>query len=155
MKITQIEKKRTTTGKDKADVVLDGATKATIWGDFPKYADLAIGMEVEGELIPSKDPKYAPTLSPLKKTTQWGMSKPYAKGGVSQAERDKSIEKAQDRKAESIAYFNSVNSAISIVGKLMEYDKEKEWGGEDVKFGIKEWRDWFINEYDTWNNQPF
>ena len=152
------EKKTTSAGKDKMDATLkDQVTGITtqnvsIWQDFPGFRELMTGSTVEGDLIPAKDPKYGPSLSPLKKTTQWGMSKPYAKSGAVSALMDKkneNIKEAQERKSESIAYFNSVNSAISMMKTMDFADNER------CKEKIIYWRDWFISEYDKWNSQPF
>lgn len=51
---------------------------------------------------------------------------------------DQALRDAQYRKSLSIAYFNSVNSAIELA-------KVKQ--PEDIKEFIKEWRDWFIEEH--------
>ena len=151
------ERKRTTTGKEKLSASLkgeDGAITedATIWQDFPGFQELMTGHTVEGDLVPAKDPKYGPTLYPLKKTTAWGMSKPYLKSGAVSALMDKKaeqIEKAQDRKAESIAYFNSVNSAIALTQHVTS-----PLNIEEKKAELIYWRDWFLSEYDKWNSKP-
>lgn len=54
-------------------------------------------------------------------------------------EEDKILKDAQYRKSLSIAYFNSLNSAIELV------DKKK--SKTQLKKDIAYWRDWFIQEH--------
>ncbi len=150
-KITEISKSRTSTGKDKADVTLDYNVKATMWGDFPGFMSLEVGNEIEANLTPAKDPKYKPSLSPVTATTFNGGA--YRRsGGANEEVRAKNIEKAQDRKSESIAYFNSVNSAIALFnGDVTRHSAST----EEIKQVIVAWRDWFLDEYKKWNESPF
>jgi len=55
---------------------------------------------------------------------------------------EQALKDAQYRKSLSIAYFNSVNSAIALAGTMFP-DME----GVDAKEFIKEWRDWFLEEH--------
>jgi hypothetical protein len=59
----------------------------------------------------------------------------------------KYIAKAQDKKEESIAFFNSVNSAVNLLSK-MDFYKNR----EDLKEEIVFWRDWFYEEWVKRNN---
>lgn len=116
-KIEFLEKKTTSTGKEKADVSLTGADgqtiqSATIWGDFPDFANLAPGSTVRGTLTPAKDPRFGPTLYPPRpQTTRGGAS------GASTAAKTKVIEKAMERKEESIQKFQaSKEESIRLAG---------------------------------------
>lgn len=59
-------------------------------------------------------------------------------------ERQKKIEARCNLKDKQIAYFNSVNSSIALLGK-----------GASKK-DLIEWRNWFISEWQEWylNNVP-
>lgn len=57
-------------------------------------------------------------------------------------DNEKIIKDAQYRKGLSIAYFNSLNSAIELA-KVMFPDMP----GVDVKVFITEWRDYFLEEH--------
>lgn len=156
------EQKTTSTGKQKMDALLtnqetkEKTDKVTIWGDYPNFATLMTGHDVEGELVPAKDPKYGPTLYPPKpaQTTQQGAYR--GSGGMNKMmeTKAKNIEEAQKRKSESIAYFNSVNSAISLLAQaktMMSSGLDE----DSAKKFIIQWRDWFISEYEKWDSQPF
>ncbi len=79
-------------------------TNVTIWGNFPGYAELMSGHDVEGILIPAKDPKYGPSLSPIKTNVaprgNWGAKKDIVAGQLEvQSTITKNVERAQDRNA--------------------------------------------------------
>ena len=52
------------------------------------------------------------------------------------------LKDAQFRKGLSIAYFNSLNAAISLISTDKEYYDEKE-----LKEKITQYRDWFLDEH--------
>ncbi len=120
-----------------------------MWGDFPGYATLQVGSEIEANLTPAKDPKYKPSLSPVSTQTTYGGANRGYRGGSGM--KSEEIKQAQERKSESISYFNSVNSAISLVSK---FDMES-MGEAELRVKLVAWRDWFLEEYEKWNNQPF
>jgi hypothetical protein len=118
---------------------------------FPDFDSLQSGRDVEGTLWTSSAGKHY--LFPEKKPTPgvMGQRPAWAKkgGGVAAAQerKEEMIIKAQDRKEESIAYFNSVNSAIELLrGNL---PMETEGDIESLKQNIIYWRDFFYNE---WSN---
>ena len=53
-------------------------------------------------------------------------------------EKQKRIQESQSRTQRSIAFFNSVNAAISLLGN------------KATKKKIQEWRDWFYQEWMSW-----
>lgn len=157
------ERKRTTTGKDKLDCTLTDENKVqtsnvTIWGDWIGFQDIMVGHVVEGTLVPAKDPKYGPTLYPIKTSN---VGQPRASGGISKLmdKKAENIKEAQERKSDSIAYFNSVNSAINLVTKLLEPSLQNGTAipsEAELKVKIRVWRDWFIQEYEDYNTKaPF
>jgi len=155
-KIIWSEKKTTSTGKEKIDATLDDGQKTidkvTIWADFPNFAEIKTGHEIEGDLVTKQNGQYTNhTLYPVKvaTTSNFGRS-----GGVSKLmdKKAENIKEAQERKAESIAYFNSVNSAIALLSKMgIESMSESQ-----IRVNLVAWRDWFLKEYEDWNKgQPF
>lgn len=141
-KLYKIERVRTTTGKDKADIVLDNDVKATIWGDFPNFSTLEEGQDVEGDLIPAKDSKYSPTLSPVRATT--GGFKP--SGGMNKMikEKQEGIEKSQDRKEDSIKTSSSMRDAVQIT--LAELGNLKDH--TEYESRVLYWRKWLLDNWD-------
>lgn len=122
--------------------------KVSIWSDFPNFQNVTFGAVVEGDIVVNAK-GYASLYAPkAQKSSPGSFSSPIGGNKIEEV-RAKNIEKAQDRKAESIAYFNSVNSAIALL-KLGQLGSH-----EEIQRGIVFWRDWFISEYENWNNQPF
>jgi len=153
-KVEWVEEKVTSTGKKKLDITLvseegENIDGVTIWEGFPNFSAIKAGDELEGDLVSKQNGQYLnKTLYAPKPVNSSPGSKSGFTGGTKMMEQKaKNIEEAQKRKSESIAYFNSVNSAIALVGK----------DGSDintVKNNIIYWRDWFLAEYDKWNEQP-
>lgn len=154
------ERKTTSTGKEKLDCTLTDENKVqtsnvTIWGDWIGFNDIKVGHAVEGDIVPAKDPKYGPTLYPVKKvapTGSFGGPRGIAKA---QEVKGQQIKEAQERKSDSIAFFNATNSAIALVTKMTE--TQPVFPGEaEMKVKIRAWRDWFIQEYEDYNTKaPF
>lgn len=120
-----------------------------IFTSFKDYAKVMPGSEVEGK-ISEKDYQGKPSytlenLAPL----QYGASKA---GGYS-TKKGEEIKQAQQRKTESISYFNSVNSAISLV--TSQGYQPRPTGDAEIKEALVYWRDWFLKEFEKWDNQPF
>ena len=77
----------------------------------------------------------------VKRKTKRGQERHRPIGGR-RLENDK---EAQGRKEDSIAFFNSTNSAIAL---LKESIGTMDNG--DLKVALKEWREWFLSEYETY-----
>lgn len=109
---------------------------------FPNFDTLKADDEVEGELWQSEKGTWY--LFPPKPVS----NKPaFVGGGMKMMEQKaRNIEQAQERKAESISYFNSVNSAIALVSKF-DIDNMSE---AELKVKLRVWRDWFLSEYKDW-----
>lgn len=147
-KIDWIEQKPTSTGKPRAMASITGEdgkqiTDVTLWGSNWPIATLMPGMEVIGTYEEKQNGQY------LNKTLHPAMGdKPKGFGGsgikAAQERKGEMIKEAQDRKSDSIAYFNSVNSAISMMENV-HFEKI-----DDRKEFIIEWRDWFLAEYESY-----
>lgn len=152
--IEWLERKRTSTGKDKIDATLsDGKNSidVTIWDNFPNFTGLMAGQDVEGDVVTKQNGQYTnKTLYPVKVAT----TPKFGASGVSKLmdKKAEQIEKAQERKSESIAFFNATNSAITLVSKLgIESMSEAQ-----IRVSVVSWRDWFLKEYENWNaKEPF
>lgn len=103
-KIEFLERKRTSTGKDKIDATIRGEdgvnVEATLWGDFPNFGELKAGDTVDGLLKTASDPKFKPTLNPIKDYA----SRP------SFTPKTQVIKEAQDNKARQIAQAQDRNA---------------------------------------------
>jgi hypothetical protein len=129
----------------------DGSTvDATMFSSFPNYANIMTGHIIEANLKENDyNGKKSYVLDPI--MAQSPNSGAYrSSGGMSKMmeTKAKNIEEAQNRKSESIAYFNSVNSAITMYRALRELGVAIDNPREEI---IK-WRDWFLSEYEKWNN---
>lgn len=137
------ETKTTSTGKNVKNATLktENGTlmdKVSIWSDFPGWADIRPGSTVQGEI--RSNPKGYKSLSPGTFSAPAGGR---ASGAVSAANiTKKSVEEAQARKSESIAFFNSTNNAIALLSAIGMANLEQ----PTDKF-IVYWRDWFLSEY--------
>ena len=120
----------------------EGEKKVSIWPPFP-VDTLKPGDEVEGDLI-QNDKGYW-SLKPIK-ANPFANKPAWAKKDIAQAQERKAeyIEKAQDRKNESIAYFNAINSAIALMPILKDEFGFDETGAKSF---IPKWRDWFLSEW--------
>lgn len=137
------------------DVSINKRDKNNI--EFPNFDNLKAGDTISGEFWekPDKSKRY---LYPprIEKPVRGGSSF----GGVSKLmdKKAEQIEKAQERKSESIAYFNATNNAIAIVNEFSKSAIEKGliYTTSDKQKDIVEWRDWFLSEYERWNQKtPF
>jgi hypothetical protein len=108
---------------------------------FPNFDGIIPGAEIECEIWKSPAGKtymFAPRPQSASKVGGFG-------GGVKAAQERKEvmIEKAQERKSDSIAYFNSVNCSIELVSKR----GMSEMTDQDVELAVVQWREWFLSEY--------
>lgn len=150
----------TSTGKKKMDCELideSGVmTKATIWGDFQDFQNITFGSTVEGDIVPAKDPKYAPTLYPPKpvQTSNVGQSRGFGGGMGAKLMETKAnnIEKAQGNKEHSIKEASSMSNAVNLA--IAEYGT---FNGEEhlrptLEFLISKYRTWILNHWDLPSN---
>lgn len=123
----------------------------TLWPrDWPNVMN---GQTIEADLVPPKDPKYGPSLYPAKTYKRFESK---TSGAVTAAKiTSESVKEAQERKNESISYFNSLNSAIAILGPLNEQRElitPAEYQAELLKWRdilLDEWRKYEAADYKT------
>lgn len=147
--IEWLERKETSTGKTKYDATLKNEAgvvteKVTIWDSFPNFSDLKPGTVIDCDVVTKQNGKYTnvtayPSKNPNGTTRPQGMK-------AAQERKAEMIEKAQERKSESIAFFNATNNAIVL---LEAYNKNAEYpfSPEGAKKFITEWREWFLTEW--------
>lgn len=153
-KIEWMEKKTTSTGKEKADCSLKAGTETvenvTIWADFPDFANLMPGSTVKGTLTPAKDPRYGPTLYPPKSPKQAaGANFKQKMIDDTMTRKEGSIEKFQNSKEENIKLSAAERDAVMIVTTFYKdrFTTDLDEVMEDmVKQKIVMWRDWFLSD---------
>lgn len=156
--INWLERKTTSTGKDKADCTLKNGEeiidKVTIWADFPNFASLMAGQEINGILDIRTNGQYTnKTLKP-ELTQGWGGGKKQPSINISKLmdKKAENIAEAQGRKNDSIAYFNSLNSAIAFVGA-----NNKDFtmmSQEEAYNAVLKVRDLFLGEWHKYEADP-
>ncbi len=157
-KIIKLEKKGTKIGEIiKADLQnLDGVveTGVAIFNSFPNFSSLGVGSEVIGMITVKVNGQFTNKTLNEERTQGWGGGKKGPSINMNKLMEKKAeyIQEAQERKNESIAYFNAVNSAINAMGKYpygSMGDLEKGW-----KVHFIELRDWFLSEWQKYESDP-
>lgn len=117
---------------------------------FPGFDGIVEGAQIEGILWKSSQNKnylFPPKVS-LGRKVNASASPTFIK--EAQARKAQDIEKAQDRKSDSIAYFNALNSAIAL---LEAHSRSEGWVLKDdsaTKEFLVRWREWFLTEYEKY-----
>jgi hypothetical protein len=143
MKIITSEEKISAKGNKYKRIKVEGNdNELACFSTFSKYAEVVAGAEIDGTI---KEKEY----NGKKSYTLEDASQPksgFGGAGVKAAQERKEvmIEKAQERKSDSIAYFNSVNCAITLVSKHDVFEKMSD---QEVENAIVQWREWFLSEY--------
>lgn len=152
MKITPIQEKQ---WKDKTfwevTTVHEGQTiKASLWPPFASTLSVGQEVEVEGTLVQNDKGYWTIKGNPMGKRPDWAKRDPKA-----EEKRQENMKELQDRKSDSIAYFNSVNSAITLIGQLgyTQRDVREDDNGGALKNQIIFWRDWFLAQYKEWETK--
>lgn len=165
------ERKVTSTNKTKMDARLRGADgslieNVSIWGDFPNFAGLMNGGQVEGDLVPAKDPKYGPTLYPPRPQTTSGGA-PRSSGGAFKqkqieehtARKEMFIKETIGAKERAIQMAGAERDAVLLVttfyqpiwmkDPILEHELDKL-----IKDKVVFFRDWLLSD-DFTNTIPF
>jgi hypothetical protein len=165
IKIISSETKTSSKGNAYKKVSLnDGRdlNNVAVFPSFSQYEKVTAGSVVEGVV---KEKEYNGSKSYSLEDGNLG-KKPSGVGNMSKLMEKKAenIREAQERKEDSIAFFNATNSAVSIVLGLIEIkSKQKGSLGEDVseypdpaiiRKSIVDYRNWFLREYDDFKNPP-
>lgn len=152
--IIKLERKTTANGKNKIDADLqdfDGFVedKVTIWDDFPNFANLKMGNEVTGQVVAKVNGQYTNKSLYGERTEGWGGGKKAPSVNISKLmdKKAENIAEAQERKNDSIAYFNAINSAIALAEQMVTTPHS-----DQMKEFIKIWRDWFLSEWNKYNS---
>lgn len=152
--LSNVEKKQTSTGKEKADVTLTNPAgtsvqKVTIWGDFPNFANLQDGMTVDGDYSEKVNGQYTNrTLYPSRQaTTSYGANR--GSGGIAKAQATKAegIAKSMDRKEESIKESSTFRDATIMATAIFNKSEEAS-GSEDLQRIWLRQRDFLLENYE-------
>ena len=133
--VQSVEMKTTKTNKPYKAATLTDGRKVNVWSDHPVYMDCDAGYVIPDNMI-------------YQKGQYWNLSNPgqaARKGAATRANNQRSaqIKEAQDRKEDSITFFNATNAAINLVG----HEHQSGTADGDLKMQITMWRDWFIEEH--------
>ncbi len=134
MKITSIKIGTAKTGNPFKTIVLEDDRKINVFNNHSLY-----GAIVEGYDIPETMIEQSGQYLNLKDI----QPKPAFKGKqIAEAQERKAeyIKQAQDRKEDSIAFFNATNAAIALL-------KDKDFKDGELQEHIRYWRNWFLKEY--------
>lgn len=160
--IKEFVKTQTKTGKFKADATLVDennveTTRVTVWPDFPNFETLQPHMEVEGSILISRNGKYTnKNLYPMPKfgtpssrpMPSQATSTPQVKSLI--AEKNKGIEKAQERKSDSIKMSGAARDSVLMVTtfypEIATIDNLA-LREETLRNKVTAWRKWFIDNY--------
>jgi hypothetical protein len=145
------ERKTTSTGKEQIKATLKDGEKTiegvTIWADFPKFTELMTGHDVEGDLVPSKDPKWGPTLyAPKDQQVGHPVRSP---GAINKAMEKKAenIAVAQDNKANSIKVASTMSMAVNTALAFLQGETIKDAGV--FKSQVEKWREYYWLKWDA------
>lgn len=118
----------------------------SIWPDYPDFEALRPGDQTSGRVeVNSRGFRSL-------KATDSGRRESAVAGfatrrpvGAADERRNEAMKVAQDRKYQSIAFFNATNSAIALVSAMRQ-------GGTvadriSIKNEVIYWRDWFLSEW--------
>ena len=139
-------------GADGSPLIDASVNRKSTKGDiFPRFDETVVGAQIEGEPWTSGAGKLY-LFGPRPQKAYSGAAK---KADIREAQAVKAeyIREAQDRKEESIAFFNATNSALTIISGdiksgLITVDTAQE--------KIRYWRDWFLAEYEKYKGRaPF
>lgn len=118
--------------------------EVSIWPDFPYFSEIKPGSEVEGQILVKG--KYKNLVASSR-----ALRPNYKSANIEAAQQRKAemIKDAQERKNESVAYFNSLNSAIALLANRPQENAEK------TKEFIIYWRDYFLSEWKKYEAQDY
>lgn len=154
-KVQTLEKKSTSKGAIIEATLIDfngiEVSKVAIFSDFPNFSSITFGTEVIGDIKVKQNGQYENKYLVPERTNGWGGGKraPSVNMGKIMEQKAENIKEAQERKNDSISFFNATNSAIAIVVKEASLDFP-----EDVQKKIVFWRDWFLSEWHKYEADP-
>jgi len=151
--IQWIERKNTSTGKSLAKVTLKDketgvvAEDVAIWADFPGFFDLVEGSETQGSIEEKQVGKYTNRMlragtfnpSPIKAAISTG---------AAMETKARGIERAQDRKEESIRAASIIRDSTILTAAFAQ---GKDVSVDDMKEVWTNWNVWLTKQ---WDNPP-
>lgn len=166
-KLDWSEKKTTSTGKMKLDATLVGedgvkVENVTIWGDFPNFASLMTGNDVEGTIQEKQNGNYLNrTLYPIKPSNPppGGARRPL-NASITKAMETKreGIKEAQENRSEAVRIASTFRDATLLTIAELGSDNlnVKDYVG-DYKSTWLKWRSWLWQNWDVdeTNEPPF
>lgn len=154
-KVGWVEVATTRSGKEKKNCVLNDAAGLAIpdvgiWADFPGYAGIMAGSEVEGEIVVKG--KYK-SLYPPRSAGAPSAPKPASSAaiGVMVEQKNINIEKSQDRKEVGVKVAGAMRDATLILTSLYKEEFEKMPAvvrGDKLREAHKQWVEFFVKSYD-------
>src|SRR3990167_9429810 len=120
--------------------------KVSIWSDFPGFADIRPGTEVEGEIVKGKT-GYLSLYPPRKLEPPKFVQRERAMNEA-MAKKETSISKFQANKEESIRLSSSARDATLIVTTFYPELATNESKEEIIKRVWNEWRNYFASSFD-------
>ena len=121
--------------------------KVSIWSDFPGFADIRPGSEVEGEIV--KNAKgYASLYPPRPKMEAPKFVQREQAMNEAMAKKETSISKFQANKEESIRLSSSARDATLIVTTFYPELATNESKEEIIKRVWNNWRNYFASSFD-------
>ncbi len=149
-----VEKKSIAGGKELIEATLQGVGTVTIWKldkdnkEFPGFDAIMPGGKVSGNIWKNPTNGKMTLYPPKPAAAPGGFRRP---AGPTREERKEDIKEAQERKEDSIAYFNAVNSAISIVSHIYELKGTPE---ATVKAALSSWIEHFLKLHQDYKEKP-
>lgn len=137
--VTAVEIKTTAKGNPYKGCKLADGRSVNVFDNHPLYPDVETGFDIPDTLF-------------YQKGQYWNLSDPSRgprkSGGNSSRSAD--IKEAQDRKEQSIAFFNATNASITLVSTMMSQQIGDD--AKELQRTIRFWRDWFLAEHDSYKN---
>lgn len=145
--LTEVKSLTSKAGKPFKKALANGED-VSIWPDYSHYNEAVEGATLEAIIQTNGNYKnLKDELAPPKFISQnrgAGMAK-------AQETKAKYIEQAQERKTDAICYFNSLNSAISlVVGKMRATGQIQT--NNAILVELRNWREIFLAEYEHYRN---
>lgn len=160
-KLGNIERKTTSTGKPmigcsalEGEIMHEGVA---IWSDFPRFADLKDGDEVEAEMVIKQNGQYQNKSLKYPAPAKTNSRSAYMETVVEK--KQAGIAQSQDRKEEGIKMSSTIRMATDVVIARMGASPEFNWDKKQIQDEIQDWRRYFWKHWtdpeDPQYSEPF
>jgi hypothetical protein len=158
MKIVKITHKNTKAGDGYKSLELSDGRFLNVFKFHSMFSEIEEGGEIPDASI-VKDGKFWKLEDPKKEEKQT-RGAAFKGQQIEKAQENKAryIAEAQDRKEESIAFFNATNCALKLLEVHGMNEHAERLTPEQIQSYIKKWRGWFFAEWmgrDTHDSPPF